>query len=212
MVLGCEGSADRGSARIASGWSGSWRIETARKSMSGGLEWCWLTRGRAVAPRRSCAGRGLSKPCGLAVAGALSCAKAWTGCCATRPGSRGSCALSAGRGRAEVIAPDAGRAPPGETTHWTVRAMAEVERHLAALRVQRDLAGARVWQPHRVRRFKLSTDPAFAEQAWRRRRPVHRSARTQPGALARREVADPGARPHASRAADEEGPRRHHDA
>ena len=51
-------------------------------------------------------------------------------------------------------------APPGETTHWTAAAMAE-QVGVSASSVQR------IWrshglQPHRVRQFKLSTDPQFA--------------------------------------------------
>jgi hypothetical protein len=50
--------------------------------------------------------------------------------------------------------------PPGETTHWTGRAMAKVT-GVNLSYVQR------VWrshglQPHRIRTFKLSTDPQFA--------------------------------------------------
>jgi transposase len=50
--------------------------------------------------------------------------------------------------------------PPGETTHWTAAAMAKA----AAISVS---SVQRIWrghglQPHRVRQFKLSTDPAFA--------------------------------------------------
>jgi transposase len=49
--------------------------------------------------------------------------------------------------------------PPGETTHWTAAAMAKVV-GISISSVQR------VWQahklrPHRVRHFKLSTDPEF---------------------------------------------------
>jgi len=52
--------------------------------------------------------------------------------------------------------------PPGEATHWTVRAMAEAS-GISPAKVHR------IWQeaglaPHRLRRFKLSTDPAFAEK------------------------------------------------
>ena len=50
--------------------------------------------------------------------------------------------------------------PPGEATHWTVRAMAARRRHPPAS-VQRIWA-AHGLQPHRVRTFKLSNDPAFA--------------------------------------------------
>jgi transposase len=50
--------------------------------------------------------------------------------------------------------------PPGETTHWTGAAMAEAA-GISVSSVQR------IWrnhglQPHRVRQFKLSTDPQFA--------------------------------------------------
>lgn len=50
--------------------------------------------------------------------------------------------------------------PPGEATHWTGAAMAEAA-GISVSSVQR------IWrrhglQPHRVRRFKLSTDPQFA--------------------------------------------------
>ena len=50
--------------------------------------------------------------------------------------------------------------PPGETTHWTAAALSKV----AAISIS---SVQRIWrghglQPHRVRQFKLSTDPAFA--------------------------------------------------
>jgi transposase len=52
--------------------------------------------------------------------------------------------------------------PPGETTHWTAAAMAK-ETGISVSSVQR------IWrshglQPHRMRQFKLSTDPKFAEK------------------------------------------------
>lgn len=55
-----------------------------------------------------------------------------------------------------------GEDPPGETTHWTAAAMAKAV-GISVRSVQR------IWQahglrPHRVRQFKLSTDPAFAEK------------------------------------------------
>ena len=52
--------------------------------------------------------------------------------------------------------------PPGEATHWTVRAMAKrVGLAWSTVRV--------IWRrhglaPHRIRTFKLSKDPAFAEK------------------------------------------------
>lgn len=50
--------------------------------------------------------------------------------------------------------------PPGETSHWTVRMMAR-EAGISPASVQRIWA-AHGLQPHRVRTFKLSADPAFA--------------------------------------------------
>ena len=50
--------------------------------------------------------------------------------------------------------------PPGETTHWTVRDMAR-DAGISPASVQRIWA-AHGLQPHRVRTFKLSKDPAFA--------------------------------------------------
>ena len=50
--------------------------------------------------------------------------------------------------------------PPGEATHWTGRAMAAAT-GVSLRSVQRIWAAHRL-QPHRVRRFKLSQDPAFA--------------------------------------------------
>jgi transposase len=52
--------------------------------------------------------------------------------------------------------------PPGETTHWTVRAMAK-DIGISPASVQRIWA-AHGLQPHRVRTFKLSRDPAFASK------------------------------------------------
>jgi transposase len=50
--------------------------------------------------------------------------------------------------------------PRGETTHWTGRAMAAASG--VSLRSVQRIWAAHGLQPHRVRRFKLSTDPAFA--------------------------------------------------
>ena len=49
--------------------------------------------------------------------------------------------------------------PPGETTHWTGRAMAAVTG--ISLRSVQRIWAAHGLEPHRVRRFKLSRDPAF---------------------------------------------------
>ena len=53
-------------------------------------------------------------------------------------------------------------APPGEATHWSVRAMANVSSIGA-------VSGPRIWRsnslmPHRMRTFKLSNDPRFVEK------------------------------------------------
>src|SRR5919204_1513509 len=50
--------------------------------------------------------------------------------------------------------------PPGEATHWTGRAMAAATG--VSLRSVQRIWAAHGLQPHRVRRFKLSQDPAFA--------------------------------------------------
>jgi transposase len=52
--------------------------------------------------------------------------------------------------------------PPGEVTHWTGRAVA-AKVGLALRTIQRIWQAHRV-QPHRVRTFKRSNDPAFAEK------------------------------------------------
>jgi transposase len=60
----------------------------------------------------------------------------------------------------EVIRRTLEEPPPGEATHWTVRAMAQAS-SVSPAKVHQ------IWQaaglaPHRLRRFKLSTDRAFA--------------------------------------------------
>src|ERR1700730_1404679 len=55
-------------------------------------------------------------------------------------------------------------APPGEATHWTGRAMAAATG--VSLRSVQRIWAAHGLLPHRVRRFKLSQDPAFAAK-WR---------------------------------------------
>jgi DNA invertase Pin-like site-specific DNA recombinase len=62
--------------------------------------------------------------------------------------------------------------PPGEATHWTGRAMAKavgislrtVQRIWEALRAVQRIWEAHRLQPHRVRTFKRSNDPAFAQK------------------------------------------------
>lgn len=50
--------------------------------------------------------------------------------------------------------------PPGETTHWTGRAMAAATG--ISLRAVQRIWEAHRLQPHRLRTFKRSNDPAFA--------------------------------------------------
>jgi transposase len=52
--------------------------------------------------------------------------------------------------------------PPGEVTHWTGRAVAALVG--IALRTVQRIWDAHRLQPHRVRTFKRSNDPAFAEK------------------------------------------------
>jgi transposase len=54
--------------------------------------------------------------------------------------------------------------PPGETTHWTLRLMAKTV-GIGTSTVHR-IWRAHGLQPHRIRRFKLSKDPQFAEKLW----------------------------------------------
>ena len=73
--------------------------------------------------------------------------------------------------------------PPGAATHWTGRAMAK-EAGISLSSVQRIWAEHDL-QPHRIRTFKRSNDPALPE-APGHRRAVRRSAGAQPGAVGRR--------------------------
>jgi transposase len=66
---------------------------------------------------------------------------------------------------AEVVARVVGltcRAPPGEATHWTGRAMAKAVG--ISLRSVQRIWEAHDLQPHRLRTFKRSTDPCFADK------------------------------------------------
>ncbi len=63
---------------------------------------------------------------------------------------------------AKVVAPTCTE-PPGEVTHWTGRAMAEATR--LSLRTVQRIWEAHKLQPHRLRTFKRSNDPAFAEKS-----------------------------------------------
>jgi transposase len=99
--------------------------------------------------------------------------------------------------------------PPGETTHWTGALMAKAS-GLSLSSVQR-IWRAHGLQPHRVRHFKLSKDPRFIDKL----RDVVGLYVDPPahaiGPVRRRKEPDSGARPHAARTANEEGPRRNDD-
>ncbi len=83
--------------------------------------------------------------------------------------------------------------PPGERTHWTGRAMAKAA-GVSHRSVQRIWA-AHGLKPHRVRTFKLSNDPKFAAKV-QDVVGLYIDPPEHALAVGRREVADPGARPH----------------
>ena len=97
--------------------------------------------------------------------------------------------------------------PPGETTHWTADMMAKAA-GISASAVRR-LWKAHGLRPHCWRRFKLSNDPKFVDKL----RDVVGLYVDPPGprhrAVGRREEPDPGARPHPTRLAHQEGTPRH---
>jgi len=62
---------------------------------------------------------------------------------------------------AKVLALTCGE-PTGEATHWTGRAMAKAVG--LSLRTVQRIWQAHHLQPHRIRTFKRSNDPAFAEK------------------------------------------------
>jgi transposase len=73
--------------------------------------------------------------------------------------------------------------PPGETTHWTCRAMAKAG-GVSHRSVQRIWA-AHGLKPHRVQIFKLSERPELRLQSSGYRRPPYRSARARACAVGR---------------------------
>src|SRR5512142_2633412 len=93
--------------------------------------------------------------------------------------------------------------PPHPATHWTAAAMAEVT-GISVSSVQR-IWRAHKLQPHRVRSFKLSTDPQFVARLRDIARALHRSAGACGGPLGRREVADPSPRSDPTGPAPEKG-------
>src|SRR5665811_1380013 len=108
-----------------------------------------------LAPMRSCAGPVSRRP----VSGAgrnASCRKAMTVSCATRRGHR---IRPLGSNITEHVVMLTQADPPAEATHWTSAMMAKVV-DISASSVQR-IWRAHGLQPHRVKQFKLSTDPQF---------------------------------------------------
>src|SRR5436305_2153337 len=99
--------------------------------------------------------------------------------------------------------------PPGETTHWTGRAMAAAV-GLSLRTIQRIWEAHRL-QPHRLRTFKRSKDPAFAREGRGHRRPLYAPAGTCRRAVHRREVSDPSSRPNPAGPAPQTRQVRDHD-
>ena len=141
---------------IASGWRRSSPTATARRSMSGGRR-SSSPRPKAAARRRIMRRAGVSKPCvwrwqrRFMEAGVDGLLHDKT----RKPGKPPVPNPVVAQLIARTLGP-----PPGETTHWTSRAMATAT-GLAVSTVQK------VWRahglaPHRLRIFKLSRDPQFA--------------------------------------------------
>ena len=100
--------------------------------------------------------------------------------------------------------------PPGEATHWTGRMLAKAAG--VSLRSVQRILEAHQLAPHRIRTFKLSNDPEFAEKlkdivGLYVDPPAHAVV-----LVGRRKEPNPGTRPHPAGLADETGPRRHDDA
>src|SRR5512132_4034515 len=108
---------------------------------------------------RRCADRGCrSRWCGAGRS--ASCTRVWTDCCVTRRGQPGKPPLPTETVRRvlDLTLSD----PPHEATHWTAAAMAKAA-GISPSSVQR------IWKahglaPHRIRTFKISRDPKFAEK------------------------------------------------
>ena len=110
-----------------------------------------LRHRRGHAPRR-----GLEALC-VALAGAVHARRrGWPAARQDQKARSAAIAVSAGRPVVELTLAE----PPGEATHWTGRAMAAASG--ISLRSVQRIWAAHGLQPHRVRRFKLSQDPAFA--------------------------------------------------
>ena len=141
---------------------------------------CWPSRRIAIVRSNMCSGRALSfiRPTRLPVqevarrTASVSRPAVWRwqaryaeqgvrgACCAT-----GRASLAALRFSAKVAAKVMDLTcsePPGHATHWTGRAMAKAVG--VSLRAVQRLWQAHRLQPHRIRTFKRSKDPEFAEK------------------------------------------------
>ena len=94
------------------------------------------------------------------------------------------------------------QAPPHEATHWSAPAMAKTV-GISPSSVRRIWAGQGL-QPHRVRSFKISNDPRFADKL-KDVVGLYVDPRPCRGPLHRREKPNPSARPHPARLADQAG-------
>jgi Homeodomain-like domain len=100
-------------------------------------------------------------------------------------------------------------APPGEASHWTGRMLAKAAG--VSLRSVQRIPEAHQLAPHRIRTFKLSNDPKFAEKL-KDIVGLYVDPPAHAVVLSVDEKPNPGARPHPAGLADETGPRRHDDA
>jgi hypothetical protein len=138
-----------------------------RKSMHGGpRSFCFPPK--APARTRSCGGPASPRLASGAGRNAL-CRKASTAFFATRHAPLAF--RRSGKDVAERVVALTLQDPPGEATHWTGAMMAKAAR-ISVSSVQR-IWRAHGLQPHRVRQFKLSKDPAKSQ--------IQALDRTQPG-------------------------------
>ena len=99
--------------------------------------------------------------------------------------------------------------PPGETTQWTGRMLAKAA-GVSLRSVQRILEAPQL-APHRIRTFRLSNDPKFAEKLKDVVGPYVDPPAHAVVLLIDEKEPNPGTRPHPAGAADEAGPCRDND-
>src|SRR3954452_6583353 len=156
MLAACaKGSPSRSRPPIAPAWRRSSPTATAARSTCGGPGSCWPPP-KAAARSRSPAGP--ASPSRASGDGrSASCARACPALLRDKTRKPGRAPLAAATVKRVVELTL--KEPPGETTHWTGRAMAEAA-GVSLRSVQRVWKAHRL-TPHRVRTFKLSRDPAF---------------------------------------------------